>query len=232
MASQKSKKGPPQEVLLAGGVALLSTPDFRKAATQIGNTESYHSGIIRTLLYSVINETPAYNNTVAQITSAIVAVLNQLSGEPQLKYTLTNTNGVSLSNVDSSGYPPALALQLAAILLSEGAAIHSGCSASSAPFLCASIVMHRLHIILPISLSDDTYPSLAAGSLFGSISYFMRLLRILKGRSLDRQLGKQGSFCLQHWSLWLHPPKSSRSSPSMPQLAAEEASSQIVSFHV
>ena len=104
--SYKSNKALFKKLLLAGGVALLNTPDFRKAATQIGNTESYHSGIIRTLLYSVINETPAYNNTVAQITSAIVTVLNQLSGSPQLKYTLTNANGVSLSNVDSSGISP------------------------------------------------------------------------------------------------------------------------------
>lgn len=82
---------------------MLSTPAYRQAATQIGNTESYHSGIIRTLLYSIINVTPAYNNTVAQITSAIVSALNQLSGTPQLKYTLINNQGVSLSNVDATG---------------------------------------------------------------------------------------------------------------------------------
>lgn len=119
-------------LLLAGGVALLNTPDFRKAATQIGNTESYHSGIIRTLLYSVINETPAYNNTVAQITSAIVAVLNQLSGTPQLKYTLTNDNGVSLSNVDSSGsFLPSMQCSLHLSTSTDSASSVFPCSANS-----------------------------------------------------------------------------------------------------
>lgn len=87
-------------------MALLNTPAYRAAATAIGNTESYHAGIIRTLLYSIINTTPAYNSTVSQITSAITDVLNKLSGEPQLKYPLTNVNGSALANVGYTGAPP------------------------------------------------------------------------------------------------------------------------------
>jgi len=63
----------------------------------------YHSGIIRTLLYNIINTTPAYNSTVAQITTAIVNVLNSLTGTPQLRYTLVNSNGSGLANVDAMG---------------------------------------------------------------------------------------------------------------------------------
>jgi hypothetical protein len=63
----------------------------------------YHAGIIRTLLYSLINTTPAYNSTVGQITSAITDTLNKLSGDPQLKYPLTNVNGSALANVGYTG---------------------------------------------------------------------------------------------------------------------------------
>jgi hypothetical protein len=63
----------------------------------------YHSGIIRTLLYEIINTTPAYNSTVAQITTAIVNVLNTLTGTPQLRFTLVNANGSGLANVDATG---------------------------------------------------------------------------------------------------------------------------------
>ena len=58
--------------LFAGGVAFLSTAAYRAAATAIGNTESYHAAIIRTLLYQILDTTPAYGKTVAQITTAIV----------------------------------------------------------------------------------------------------------------------------------------------------------------
>jgi len=89
-----------------GGAGLLTTPAYRQAASQIGNTESYHAAIVRTLLYQIINTTPAYNSTVAQITTAIVGALNSLTGSPQLKYSLVNVNGSSLSNVDSMAFVP------------------------------------------------------------------------------------------------------------------------------
>jgi hypothetical protein len=65
----------------------------------------YHAGIIRTLLYEVIDEV-AYNVTVADITMAITDVLNSLTGAPQLKFTLVNDQGASLANVDSTGQRP------------------------------------------------------------------------------------------------------------------------------
>jgi hypothetical protein len=89
-----------------GGLGLLTTPAYRQAAAQIGNAESYHSGIIRTLLYQIINTTPAYNSTVAQITTAITGALNSLTGTPQLRYSLVNNNGSSLANVDSQAFVP------------------------------------------------------------------------------------------------------------------------------
>lgn len=90
-------------LLAAGGLGLLTTPTYRQAAAQIGNTESYHSAIVRTLLYGQLNTTPAYNSTVLQITTAIVSALNSLTGSPQLKYNLQNAQGSSISNVDSMG---------------------------------------------------------------------------------------------------------------------------------
>jgi hypothetical protein len=111
-----------------GGVAFLSTPAYRAAATAIGNAESYHSGIIRTLLYAngYINSVPAYNSTVAQITTAITNALNSLTGTPQLKYTLTNVNGTSLANVDSSAFVPAATPTQVLKAVTLGAAAGSG----------------------------------------------------------------------------------------------------------
>lgn len=73
------------------------------AAAQIGNAESYHASEIRTLLYQMLNTTPAYNSTVLQITTAITAALNSLTGTPQLKYNLQNNQGASVTNVDAMG---------------------------------------------------------------------------------------------------------------------------------
>ena len=81
----------------------MTTPTYRQAAAQIGNTESYHSAIVRTLLYGQLTTTPAYNSTVLQITTAIVSALNSLTGSPQLKYNLQNAQGSAISNVDSMG---------------------------------------------------------------------------------------------------------------------------------
>lgn len=87
----------------AGALSLLNTPAYKLAAAQIGNTESYHAAEVRTLLYELINTTPAYNSTVLQITNAIVAAVNSLSGTPQLRYNLQNSQGSSIANVDSMG---------------------------------------------------------------------------------------------------------------------------------
>lgn len=89
-----------------GGLGLLTTPTYRQAAAQIGNTESYHSAVVRTLLYQQLTTTPAYNSTVLQITNAIVSALNSLSGSPQLKYNLQNNQGSSLANVDAMAFVP------------------------------------------------------------------------------------------------------------------------------
>lgn len=90
-----------------GGGGLLTTPAYRLAAAQIGNTESYHAGQIRLQLYQNITTVPAYGSSVSQITTAITNTLNQLSGSPQLKYTLTNAQGSAVSNVDSMAFVPA-----------------------------------------------------------------------------------------------------------------------------
>lgn len=89
-----------------GGQSLLQNPTFRQAAGQIGNAESYHSAQIRTLLYQILNTTPAYGKTVQQITSAITAAVNSLAGSPQLRYELSNQQGASITNVDSNGLVP------------------------------------------------------------------------------------------------------------------------------
>lgn len=89
-----------------GGQGLLQSPTFRQAAGQIGNAESYHSGLVRNLLYQILGTTPAYGRTVQQITGAIVTILNQLSGEPQLRFALVNDQGASISNVNSEGLVP------------------------------------------------------------------------------------------------------------------------------
>jgi len=89
-----------------GAIGLLPTPAYRQAAAQIGNTESYHASIIRTRLYEIIDTVPAYNKTVLQITTAIVDLLNSLTGPPQLTYTLESINGSRISNVDSTAFVP------------------------------------------------------------------------------------------------------------------------------
>lgn len=109
-----------------GGLGLLTTPAYRQAAAQIGNAESYHAAIIRTLLYQILDTTPAYGSTVNQITSAIVAVLNKLSGSPQLKYTLSNVNGSSLANVDSMAFVPVATPKQVLTAVTLGAPAGSG----------------------------------------------------------------------------------------------------------
>lgn len=72
-------------------------------AAQIGAAEAYHASLDRTLLYQIIDTTPAYGLTVANITSAIVALENSVAGTPQIKYNIYNSQGSSISNVDSNG---------------------------------------------------------------------------------------------------------------------------------
>ena len=86
-----------------GALSLITNSTYRTVAAQIGATEAYHSSLVRTLLYQIIDTTPAYNSTVRQITDAIVAVENKISGAPQLKYQLYNQQGSSIANVDSNG---------------------------------------------------------------------------------------------------------------------------------
>jgi hypothetical protein len=62
---------------------------------------------MRTLLYEAINEVPAYNSTVAEITTAITDVLNSLTGTPQLRFPLTDGDGSLLAKVDSQAFVPA-----------------------------------------------------------------------------------------------------------------------------
>jgi len=90
-----------------GAQSLISDPDYRKVAGQIGNTEAYHSSLLRTELYKMLDFAPAYGKTIRQITQAIVAELNTLSGSPQLKYNIFNSQGSHISNVDSKAYVPA-----------------------------------------------------------------------------------------------------------------------------
>ena len=84
-------------------MGLIQSSTYRQAAAQIGNTESYHASEVRTLLFQILDTVPAYGATVSQITSAIVAVKNMLSGVPQLQYDLSNQSGSSIANVDANG---------------------------------------------------------------------------------------------------------------------------------
>ena len=86
-----------------GGASLLSNSTLRQTAIRIGNTESYHAAVLRTLLFEILDTTPAYNKTVGEIVTAIVEALNSLTGTPQLRFNLVDDGNSSLANVDSKG---------------------------------------------------------------------------------------------------------------------------------
>ena len=92
--------------MCTGALNSISNSSYRVVAAQIGDAEAYHSALVRTLLYQTLDAVPAYNSTVRQITDAIVAVENKISGAPQLKYGLYNQQGAQISNVDSNGRHP------------------------------------------------------------------------------------------------------------------------------
>jgi len=54
-----------------GAQSLISDPDYRKVAGQIGNTEAYHSSLLRTELYKMLDFAPAYGKTIRQVRSNI-----------------------------------------------------------------------------------------------------------------------------------------------------------------
>ena len=87
----------------AGALNSISNSSYRLTAAQVGATEAYHASLIRTLLFQVIDVTPAYGLTVRQITEGITQATNTLAQEPQIKYALSNQQGSSVSNVDSNG---------------------------------------------------------------------------------------------------------------------------------
>ena len=86
----------------AGALNVISDPANRAVAGSIGNAESYHSTLIRTLLSQILNTKPAYGLSVDQITSTLVTALNGLT-KAQLKFPLSRNGGFQVSNTDTNG---------------------------------------------------------------------------------------------------------------------------------
>ena len=80
----------------------ISQPDCAVDAG-IGNTESYHSAVVRLLGYINQAHKDYYGLSILQLADDIVAAKNSLAGATLTYDFVTSTGAAALANVDSNG---------------------------------------------------------------------------------------------------------------------------------